>query len=152
MQQVRILNVAGPRASEDRQIYQDVVIILEQVVQILTDEARKISVERKQAEKGKPSTPPKTVEEAVDRLIRELSLKDKTTISNLAGDELINLHITLGDYIRNEFGLWSGNKDLMTSCCTIAETDKIHEETASTIIIEELWKRLRETHKLRVVK
>ena len=38
MQHVKVLNVAGPRASEDRQIYSDVVIILEQVIQILTDE------------------------------------------------------------------------------------------------------------------
>jgi hypothetical protein len=66
--------------------------------------------------------------------------------------ELINLHHSLGEYIRNEFGLWSGNDDLMSSCCAIAKTDKIHEDTASTIIIEELWERLRGTHKLRVVK
>ena len=152
MQHVKVLNVAGPRASEDHQIYSDVIIILEQVVQILTDEDRKAEVELEHSKKGKPSTQPKTVQEAVDRLIDELSLKDRTTISNLPEDELINLHISLGEYIRNEFGLWSGNEDLMASCCTIAKTDKIHEDTASTIIIEELWKRLRETHKLRMVK
>ena len=65
---------------------------------------------------------------------------------------MINLHISLGEYIRNEFGLWADNKDLIASCRTIAQTEKIHEDTASTIIIEELWKSLRETHKLRVVK
>jgi hypothetical protein len=70
----------------------------------------------------------------------------------LTEDELSLLHINLGEYIRNEFGLWSGNEDLMSSCCTIAKTDKIHEDTASTIIIEKLWERLRGTHKLRVVK
>jgi hypothetical protein len=152
MQHVKVLNVAGPRASEDSQIYSDVVIILEQVFLILTDEDRKAEVELEHHLKGTPSTLPKTVEEAVDRLIDELSLKDRTTLSNLSEDELINLHISLGEYIRNEFGLWAGNKDLMASCCTIAQTEKIHEDTASTIIIEELWKSLRETHKLRVVK
>ena len=103
-------------------------------------------------QKGKPSNLPKAVEEAVDRLIDELSLKDRTTIRQCGEDELINLHINLGEYIRNEFGFWSGNDDLMSSCCKIAKIDKIHEETASTIIIEKLWKRLRVTHKLRVVK
>ena len=152
MQHVKVLNVAGPRGSEDRQIYSDVVIILEQVVQILTDEDRKSQISNKYPDKGKPSTPPKTVDEAVDRLINELSLKDKTTIGNLAKDELINLHINLGEYIRNEFGLWSGNDDLMSSCCANAKADKIHEDTAPTIIIEALWESLRETHKLRVVK
>ena len=90
--------------------------------------------------------------EAVDRLVSELSLKDKTTISNMSQDELGDLHISLGKYIRNEFGLRSGSKDLMASCCKKAKIVKIHEDTASTIIIRELWKRLRETHKLRVVK
>jgi len=113
---------------------------------------KKSKVELAKSKKGKPSTPPNTVEEPVDRLISELSLKDKTTISNLSEEELINLHICLGEYIHNEFGLWSGNDDLMASCCAIAKTDKVHEETASTIIIEALWERLRETHKLRVVK
>ena len=152
LQQVHVLNVAGPRASEDPLIYLDVLRILEHVVQILTDEDRKSGVETRHSKQGKPSTPPKTVEEAVNRLLDELSLKDRTIISNLSEYELINFHINLGEYIRNEFGLWSGNKDLISSCCTIAKMDKIHEDTASTLIIEALWKRLIETHKLRVVK
>ena len=149
---IEVLNVAGPRASKDRQIYSDVVIILEQVIKILADEDEKSNVDFSPDTKRKPAKLPKTVDQAVDRLIDELSLKDRTTLGNLAEDELINLHINLGEYIRNEFGLWSGNDDLMSSCCTIAKTDKIHEDTASTIIIEALWERLRETHKLRVVK
>ena len=152
MQHVEVLNVAGPRASEDSQIYSDVVVILEQVIQILTEEDRKSQIANIQPKIGRTSTPPKTVEEAVNRLIDELSLKDKTLISNLAEDELINLHIYPGDYIRNEFRLWSENDELMASCCKIAKMDKIREDTAATIIIEELWKKLRETHKLRLVK
>jgi len=152
LQRVQVLNVAGPRASKDPRIYSDVLKILEQVVQILTDEESRTSVELEHPEKGKPSIPPKTVNEAVGRLIDELSLKDRTTIGNLTEEELSLLHINLGEYIRNEFGLWSGNKDLMASCCKIVNMDKIHEDTASTIIIRELWENLRETHKLRVVK
>ena len=81
-----------------------------------------------------------------------VSFKELLMANSIQVDELINLHINLGEYIRNEFGLWSGNDDLMLSCCKIAKTDKIHEDTASTIIIEALWERLRETHKLRIVK
>ena len=135
------------------EIYHDVLRILEQVIQILADEEGRTRVELEHPEKGRPSTPPpKTVEEAVDRLIEELSLKDRTTLGNLTEDELSLLHINLGEYIRNEFGLWSGNEDLMTSCCFIAKRDKIHEDEASSIIIKELWSRLGETHKLRIVK
>lgn len=152
IQHVEVLNIAGPRASKDPQIYSDVVIILEKVVQILIEEDRKAKIALIHSEKAKFSNPPKNVEEAVDSLIDELSLRDKTTISNMAEDELINLHISLGEYIRNEFGLWTGNKDLMDSCSAIAQVDKVYEDTASVIIIEGLWKRLRETHKLRLVK
>jgi hypothetical protein len=152
LQRVQVLNVAGPRKSEDPQIYSDVITILEQVISIFADEERETKIELEKSKKGRPSILPKTVDEAVDRLIDEISLKDKTTIGNMTKDELVNLHNSLGEHIRNEFGLLSGNDDLMSSCCAIAKRDKIHEDTASTIIIEELWERLRETHKLRVVK
>ena len=70
----------------------------------------------------------------------------------MAEIELSDLHTTIGEYIRNEFGLWAGNNDLMTSCCFFAKREKVSEDEASSIIIRELWKRLRDSHKLRVVK
>ena len=94
---------------------------------------------------------PKTVDEAVQRLISDMSLKDRTIVANMAEIELSLLHANLGEYIRNEFGLWSGNQDLMASCCFFAKKEKVQEDAASSIIIGELWKRLRGTHKLRIV-
>jgi hypothetical protein len=152
LQRVQVINVAGPRASEDPRIYSDVIRILDQVIQVLANEERKSKVELEHPEKGKTSHLPKTVNEAIERLIDEISLKDRTLIGNLTKDELSLLHTNLGEYIRNEFDLGSGNEDLMTSCRTIAKRDKIREGTASAIIIEELWEKLRQTHKLRVVK
>jgi hypothetical protein len=152
MQNIQILNVAGPRASKDPEIYGDVIKILAQTIQILIYEDKKSGAEYSPNTNRKPSKPPKTVDQAVERLISDLSFKDKTTIANMAEVELSVLHSTIGEYIRNEFGLWSGNKDLMTSCCFFAKRDKVSEDEASSIIIRELWKRLRESHKLRVVK
>jgi hypothetical protein len=79
-------------------------------------------------------------------------LKDKATIVNMAETEIGTLNANLGEYIRNEFGLWSGNYDLLTSCCFLIKRDDVHVDEASSIIIRELWKRLQETHKLRIVK
>lgn len=152
LQRVQFLNVAGPRASKDPRIYSDVIRILEQTIQILIDEDKKSGVDFGLDTKRKPSKPPKTIDQAVKRLISEISLKDKITIANIAEVELSVLHTTIGEYIRNQFGLWSGNEDLMASCCFIAKRDKVSEDEASSIIIRELWKRLRETHKMRVVK
>jgi hypothetical protein len=73
MRRIKILNVAGPRASEDQQIYSDVVTILEQAIQILRDEESKSDTKPQQ---------PETVDEAVERLVAELPLKDKNTIAN----------------------------------------------------------------------
>lgn len=152
IQRIQVLNVAGPRASKDPNIYGDVLKILESVIQILRDEERKSDTKSQRSEKKKQLMPPKTVGGAVNRLISELALKDKTTLANMAEVELSTLHTTLGEYIRNEYGLWSGNSDLLTSCCFIAKKDKVSEDEASSIIVRELWKRLRETYKLRVVK
>ncbi len=151
LHQIKTLNVAGPRVSKDPNIYVDVFRILEWAFKIYRIEditpAKKTELDKIK----EPAKPPKTVDEAVKRLISDMSLKDKTIIANMAEIELSLLHTNLGEYIRNEFDLWSGNKDLMASCCFFAKKEKVQEDEASSIIIDELWKRLRGTHKLRVV-
>jgi hypothetical protein len=140
LHKLNTLNVAGPRTSKDGQMYGDVFRVLE------------IAYVMHKAQKLKSDSPPKTIEEAIDRLIKGLSLKDKATIANMEEIDLSTLHFNLGEYIRNHFGLWSGNDDLMTSCCFIVGKDNVDQDEASSIIIKELWKRLYETHKIRVIK
>ena len=67
-------------------------------------------------------------------------------------EDLYSLHFSLGQYIRNTFGLWSGNQELIESCCSVAEKDYLDADDSSAVIIEELWYKLKETHRLRVVK
>ena len=152
LHRVQVLNVAGPRASEDQQIYSDVVMILENAIQILTDEQRKSKIGTERLAKGKFSFPPRTVEEAVERLVGELTLKDKTTIANMVENELITLQYTLGAYIRNEFGILSANPSLLQSCELVTGDNDLHPDYAPHVIIRELWKNLRKSHKLRVIK
>jgi hypothetical protein len=95
---------------------------------------------------------PKTVDEAVKRLISDLPLKDKTTIASMAENDLITLQFNLGNYIGREFGIWSGNRELMESCEIISGDVHLHPDFAPSVIIKELWSRLRETHKMRVIK
>jgi len=66
--------------------------------------------------------------------------------------ELIYLNITLGDYIRNTFGINSGHEDLLQEYRDILGRNEITDDDAVNIIITELWKRLRETHALRIIK
>ena len=151
LQRIEVLNVAGPRASEDPDIYNDATRIIEMTFKMHRIDERKPIDKTQIIERKRPIDPPRTVNDAIERLTSELALKDKVTIANMAETELSTLHANLGEYVRNEFGLWSGNQDLMTSCCFFAKKEKVHQDEASSIIIRELWKRLRETHKLRIV-
>jgi hypothetical protein len=96
--------------------------------------------------------PPKTVNEAVDILMSEMPLKDKVIIANMTYGELVDLNSNLDSYIKNVFRLWSGNDELIESCRFVTKNKKLNEDGASLTIIESLWKRLRKTHKIRVVK
>ncbi len=95
---------------------------------------------------------PKTIHEAVDRLIMELTLKDKVLIANMTYDELVDLNSNLGAYIRNAFRLWSGNLELMESCKFAIKDKTINADSASFAIIDNLWEKLRKTHRLKLVK
>ena len=95
---------------------------------------------------------PRTVDQAVTRLMFDLSLRDKTKMAKLKDQESVALYFSLGEYIRNAFGLWSGNKELMESCCSLSGIADLQEDDASAFIIGELLKKLRETYTLRVVK
>jgi hypothetical protein len=44
------------------------------------------------------------------------------------------------------------NKELFESCRIISGNKNLNESTAAMVIIEKLWERLKETHRLRVIK
>jgi hypothetical protein len=144
--EIETLNVAGSRASKDPDIYRAVMKLLEIVfhldlIESTMPDSSRISISK-----------PRTVDEAVDALIAELPLKNKTAIANLEDEELIYLHPTLGRYIREKFSLWYENSELLKTCREFMEVDSLNADDASAIIITRLWRRLKETHSLRVVK
>ncbi|MBL7176960.1 MAG: putative molybdenum carrier protein [Desulfobacteraceae bacterium] len=143
---IEILNVAGSRASKDPDIYRAVMKILEIVFHL------------DPIESTMPDTSsvailnPRTIDEAVDALIAELPLRNKTTIANMKDEELIYLHPTIGRYIGDKFGLWRKNSELLRSCCSFMEVNSLNADDASAIVITRLWRKLKETHTLRAVK
>ena len=46
----------------------------------------------------------------------------------------------------------SVRKEIMKDCIAISGDENLDEANASTVILKELWKKLRDTHKLRIVK
>ena len=77
---------------------------------------------------------PKTIDEAAERLLTELSEKEKERLKNTPEDELIVFHFSLGIFVRNHFGLWAGN------LCQSA----MHPDDISSAIIKRAWEKLHE--------
>ena len=96
---------------------------------------------------------PRTVAEAVARLVLAIGQAEKDEIAAKPEDELIDLHFGLGTYVRNEFGLSLGNCALLADCqrtrleghADAAEgmPVSISPDDASMLIILALWRRLR---------
>jgi hypothetical protein len=80
---------------------------------------------------------PKSIKEAVELLSSELSEKDKQAIGSIPEHGLSSLHLSLGNYIRNEFGLWGNNEELLKACCP--DISLRNADDASVVIIEALW-------------
>ncbi len=94
---------------------------------------------------------PTTITAAVDQLLLKLPLRDKVLIAKMEEQELTELSFSaLGLLIRSEFGLWFENRELLAACNSISGQEGPLIDNASIIVIRELWRRLRETHLLRV--
>ena len=141
---IETLNVAGPRASKDPKTYRAVFELLETVYYISIAEENVVAM--------RGIGMPKTVDDAIKRLIANMPLKFKVDLSKMDEGELINLHFTFGVFIRNQFGLWNENVDLLNDCRELSGVTFMHPDDSAAFIIEELWKRLRKTHKMRAVK
>lgn len=98
---------------------------------------------RLDAERSSREKWPRTVPEAVERLLDTLTDEEREQVGQTAEADLIILHFGLGTYIRNEFGLWGDNEALRQSI----KGDRwfMHEDDMSTVVIEALWRALRST-------
>ena len=96
---------------------------------------------------------PNTVDAAVEEIIAELTLAERVAAADLNENELRVLELTMGKLIRYNLDQKdvAVNKELMRDCLA-KSGESLNEVDAATIILKELWKRLRESHKLRVVK
>jgi len=93
-----------------------------------------------------------TVDEAVDQILAEFPLRDQTETANLPEEDLAILQAVLASYISEKLDEWSVSKELYEDCQKKADGELLNEADAATVILRVLWKRLRETHRLWVVK
>lgn len=79
---------------------------------------------------------PKTVDEAVKICFLTLTPREKEGMKNTPEENLIMSHFGWAVNLRNEFGLWEGNEELIHSCGATNPDD------ASMAIIREVWMEL----------
>ena len=154
-QNIRVLNVAGPRASKDPDIYRDARVLLESVYYLSLSAKDTKSMPDSRLPLPKPPAsedPPKRVRDAAERLLGDLPLKDRVLIANMSESELPALGRTLGEYVVNRYGLATGNSALVRSCRWVGRRPLKDESEAAAVIIRALWKQLRRTHPLRRVR
>jgi len=96
--------------------------------------------------------PPQSIQAAIEHFEQTLSLKDKATIANMALEELISLHFTLGDYINTHFNLFTTNTQLLDDCRKLAGQKALGPKDAAAVIIKQVWQRLRDTCRIRIIK
>jgi hypothetical protein len=152
---IEVMNVTGSRSSEDSDIYRDTVYIIQDVISLGMVKAKSgehvTDYDRKDYIKIVPM-PPKTVDEAVEKMISDLDLESKVKIANMDLNNLTSVHFELYTYFENVFGVWHGNKELLADCRAISGELIRSEEEATFVILKALWERLGGTHTLRVVK
>jgi hypothetical protein len=97
-------------------------------------------------------SPPSSVEEAVDRLYDDLSLRDKVVLAHLSEEQLDSaVYLEVAKVIRKEFGLFNDNTLLLASCSRYLGTNYDSFEDPAMVIVKELWKRIKKTHNMRLV-
>ena len=81
-----------------------------------------------------------------------MQLQDRVQLANLKKEELARLDVSLGRYINDQLLRNGINRALFESCITISGNDSLNETDAAFVIIEKLWGKLKETHRLRILK
>ena len=149
---IRVLNVAGPRLSNDPGIYRSVKAVIEALIymQVLEDgiEFEAVELDESQTEKGKM---PETVEQAVRFLEQSLSFKTKSGIANLDNGHIASLYFSLGDTVKELFQLYSHRTPLIDRYFQHNSRQTHDIDDLVMDIIKRLKRSLEDDYQLRVV-
>jgi hypothetical protein len=158
MNHVLVAFITGPTDRQDSMIYRQVKKILETAFYLefvktgLHPDHHQDKDDVSAIEDDGKIDLPRSVDEAVNQLKIALPLKDRTVMANMQADELDHLKTGLGEYIKQKFGLYAENPKLFESCAKHGNLENPIPDEACAVILRALWRDLRSTHKLRVIK
>jgi hypothetical protein len=94
-----------------------------------------------------------TVDGVVSDIIAEMPLDDRVRTANLDEDGFLVLQLGLGKYLWYLLATQSeGVNEKLLKDCRIQSGKALDETEPALYILEELWERLQETHRIRIVK
>lgn len=146
---ISALHVTGTDASHAEDLYAAAVHMLVFVVEAMR---RQLLHPAWRVYPLAPASRPCTLEQAVQRLAGEMALRDKAAIANAAPDDVQRRLEPLIDSVVVRLGLSTGNEALMESCRFARRTPQMNPEEAAYFILRSLWRLLRATYSIRVVK
>ncbi len=79
---------------------------------------------------------PDSVEQAVDCLLAIMPLPEQRAFAAMPAERLIENHLGLALWVRNNFGLWGSNEALL------ADTGALDVDGASAVIVRAFWEHL----------
>ena len=147
------LHVVCEKAHDKEGVYREVLDILETVLYLgMNDIDIPYHITFLDARRRlKQNNLPGRVEDVVDLLVSDFSLREKVMVARMDASDLQRLCEEAGTYINTEFRIWQGNDALLEECRARAGGDLSYEDPPR-IIIRAMWEKLRGTHVTRAVK
>jgi hypothetical protein len=153
---ISTLNVAGPRASKNRYIYDQVTEILELVLYLFNLKKEDPLMSRQESLLGNDTLGAqvflKTVDEVVESVLSDLRPEEQSILAKTSEQNLPILSHLLASFIDTKISDSTVNQELIEDCRRKAGNPDLDAAEASKVIIEAIWEMVRETHRLRVVK
>jgi hypothetical protein len=94
---------------------------------------------------------PKTVDDAVERLLSRLSLREKVHLAGMDKEAVGLIHSAFGPVIREDFGLAAGNRDLIRSCREVSGREDLTAGDAYWVLVDAIRKELQTSYSIRIV-
>ena len=145
---ISVVHVTGVDARDPDGLYAAAVPILVFAVEAVRRKPARPAQEYPLA----PHNRPVTLQQAVQRLTTEMSLRDKALMANTEDDGIGPLFEPMIRSVIVRFGISAGNELLVESCRSAVKKADMGPEEAAAAILRTLWKSLRDTHRIRIVK
>ena len=152
---IEILNVTGSRARSDPTIYSYVSMILGQTHAMLffREEIPELfTFGQIKYDQIYDTKRPMTVDEAIEQVLAGMPLRQKVKLANLQEIRLLTICQLLRYLIETRIEDSGVNLRLLEDCKARAGKYVLDQFEAAEVMVYELWLRLRQTHRLKIIR